>query len=243
MISFCFNVKNRSKVNLGNNQLGYLFPNCLNSLLEAWNNLPSQFHHELEIIIADWKSIDWPLEDWVPSKLDGVTYKLITLNGKYHNGKGRNEAAKMASGEIIFFLDADMLINAAVIKKGVHIVENKDSVYLPISFYLIDPDNTNGFWCAGKGNCMINQTHFKITSGWPEPPFYNKNYDEDQAFAKRLLKNNIQVIRAREPGFWHQFHPGKSVNSVQKPSQRHFIMKTKNVPNDKSVGVNFIINN
>jgi glycosyltransferase involved in cell wall biosynthesis len=220
-LSICITVHNRSKVRYGNDVLR-LFPNCLGSLVDTVKGIDNA-----EIIIADWDSTDWKLNEWIHDCLRGMKYTLVIEKGAFNRGKGRNIAADHASGDILFFLDADMLLDAGVITKGMDAVSH-GAAYFPECFYFIDKQHKQGFWCTGKGNCMVTREWYERAGKWPCPPVYNKQVDEDWVFFDKVSSLGIPIHSAHEPGLLHQFHPGRSVNLICN-RQRHLIQSFKEI--------------
>lgn len=218
LLSICFTVKNRSKWQLPGVQVLYLLPDCIDSLVKVLDQSMN-----VEVVISDYESTDWPLDEWLAQKLEGIDFRVVQGHGPYHNGAGRNLAAQVAKGDVLFFIDADMLLAPGMIEQGLkHVAEGK--VYMPRSFYFINPEHTRGFWCSGKGNCMISRRHFEQVGGWPEPPGYRLVRNVDQEFYNRFEKHGILAERPLVDDFFHQYHPGRSVKNAQKPTQRHYIV-------------------
>src|SRR5690606_11235741 len=60
-LSICTTIKNRSRLRVDGHELR-LFPNCVASIIES---IPKDLHCEL--VVTDWESDDWPLEEWLES--------------------------------------------------------------------------------------------------------------------------------------------------------------------------------
>src|SRR5262245_31161846 len=98
MLSICTTVKNRSIVRAGGRELR-LFPNCVDSIVRARGAVL-----ELELVVADWESDDWPLERWLDAAADPIPVRIVTLSGTFSRGRGLNAAAAAARGEFLFFV-------------------------------------------------------------------------------------------------------------------------------------------
>ncbi len=207
-ISICITVKNRSKFPLGNNQYLYLFPRCVESITNA-----IQVKDNIEIVISDWHSTDWPLEEWIDAKLSSIPYKIIKVEGRFHRGTGRNVAADNADGDYLWFIDADMIINRRIFQNGLACVRN-NKAYFPSCFYFLNPGHTKGFWCGGKGNCMLTREMYLKIGKWPCPPQYNRPYHEDIRFFKSFERSGFEVVTEKVNGYLHQYHPGMSVDEI-----------------------------
>ncbi len=59
MLSFCVTVKNRSRVDVDGRRLE-LFPACVASIVAACVD-----RVDAELVVADWRSDDWPLAEWL----------------------------------------------------------------------------------------------------------------------------------------------------------------------------------
>ncbi len=199
MLSICTTIKNRSNVEAGPHKLK-LFPNCVRSLVDAvGDNL------DCELVVADWGSNDLPLSQWLHVEASPLPVTIVSLEGTFSRGHGLNQAAKASHGEILFFLDVDMLVTASVIKAGLHFV-NEGKAFFPIVFSFNDPKHTNGQWRrSGYGICMMSRSTFDRTNGWPEFKSWGQ---EDKLFFRKV--GSLQdVVRQEQRGLEHQWHPNE----------------------------------
>ena len=222
-LSICITIKDRSRVSVGPGRTAELFPQCVRSILAA---LPAE--ESIELVVSDFNSTDWPLQDWLPELCgDKLPYTIVQspLDRPFHHGFGRNIAAKTAKGEYLLFLDTDMIISPQIIEHGLAAVR-AGKLYFPICFYYLDADHEQGFWADGaKGISMMPQSVYQQSGGWPQPPFYTRQVNVDQAFYSQIRRLNLPVVNEREEGYYHQFHPGKSVNTILTRS-RELIVNT-----------------
>lgn len=196
MISICTTVKNRSLVRVGDHEL-QLFPNFVRSLVAAIDTYPC------ELLVADWESDDWPLEEWLPERAKPISVQIVSATGTFSRGKGRNLAANAATGKVISFLDADILLPKAFFKRGLQSVK-AGKAFFPILFSYDDPEHKTGRWRKrGFGNCMITRDSFEESGGWPE---YTSWGQEDKAFFVKISSAR-PVSREKLPGLLHQWHP------------------------------------
>lgn len=138
MISICITVKNRSRVRVGDREL-LLFPNCVRSIVDATAD-----DDDVELVVADWQSDDWPLDQWL-REATPLAVRVVQLEGGFSRGRGLNEAARKARGDILFFTDADCLLCPLVIEKGREHV-GTGRAFFPVLFSFDGPDHHEGWW-------------------------------------------------------------------------------------------------
>ena len=129
---------------------------------------------------------------------------LITINGNgFNRGKGLNIAAQHANGNILFFLDADMIVCREVIERGITEV-TMNNVFYPIPWYYTNEEHTQGNYNSGIGNMFISTELFKKVGPWPE---YNGWGFEDLDLYKKIKESNITIKTQEQSYFTHQWHP------------------------------------
>lgn len=111
--SLCFACKDRSRQLVEPGVLLELFPRCIDSVVTATS--PSD---AFEVVVADFESSDWPLAEWLPSRLGERQHRIVPVSGPFSRGRGLNAAAAQATGDTLFFLDVDMLVPRAVLDLG-----------------------------------------------------------------------------------------------------------------------------
>jgi glycosyltransferase involved in cell wall biosynthesis len=183
MLSVCIVVKNRSRVPYNGTYLE-LFPNCLKALDKSLVGIPS------EIVVADFQSDDWPLEAWVHDFIK-ASIKVITVEGPFSLGKGRNICAKVAAGDLLFFCDADFLVTKRLIKEATRLPKGYSSF-----------PRLNGYELS-RGACIVHKCDFAKTGGYLE--FESWGGEDMEMFYK--LKKITKVIRPYYRYFIHQWHP------------------------------------
>lgn len=197
-LSICINIKDRSLVTTEHGNL-YLFPECIKSLNACIDYIPL----ETELVIADWMSTDWPIRTWINTELPDKDIYLLSVHGKYFNhGKGRNIAAEYASGDVLFFLDADMIVVPELFTEGVKAL-SRGEIFCPIAQYYTTPDRSKSDWCKRPGCMMIKREIFYKVGKWPE---YKQWGFEDFAFIEALQKD-YKITFQKIPGYIHQWHP------------------------------------
>lgn len=196
MISFCVTVKNRSRVTAGDHELA-LFPNCVESIVR------SAGHLDCELVVADWESDDWPLDEWLSERAYPISVRHMTVSGEFSRGAGRNRAALAACGDELFFVDADILLSRSIVTAGLrHLDEGK--AYFPIVYAFKGPEHVSGWWRReGYGTCMVSKTAYDRSGGWPEYETWGR---EDTVFFHRV-RTIVEVVREKGSGLYHQWHP------------------------------------
>ena len=197
MISICVTVKNRSRVAVEDRTL-HLFPRCVDSIVKS-----ASANLACELVVADWLSDDWPLSDWLVETAQHVPTKLVTLEGHFSRGRGLNEAARSAGGNVLLFIDADALLCEAILARGLECVRSGNT-YFPVLYSFDDAEHRSGRWLhAGYGHCMVSSDLFLESGGWPE---YDRWGKEDDDFLARVASLS-EIVREEVPGFYHQWHP------------------------------------
>ena len=220
-LSICLTVQNRSKFLLSNGQYCNLLPNCLASVAASVKHLQN-----VEIVISDFNSTDWPLGEWIDEVLKGVDYKIIESDSGFNRGAGRNMAADHAKGDILFFLDADMLVTKEVIEIGMDMVR-QGIVFYPMCFYFLNPEHSQGFWCEGKGNVFMSKDIYLASGKWPSPPYFQNELYEDVHYYNVIKDSGATLKDTKIAGFFHQYHQGWSVDTILK-KYKHLILPTNN---------------
>jgi glycosyltransferase involved in cell wall biosynthesis len=194
--SVCVSIKNRSRQRVDGSEL-QLFPNCVRSLARAARDCGN-----VELIVADFRSDDWPLAEWLIPAADGLVHHVIAVDGPFSKGKGLNVAAGAARGERLCFLDADMLIDGATLRRAIEIVDS-GRIWMPICLHY-DLKGAPDFWGDyGVGNLAFHRRLWELAR--PVPEFQSWG-GEDNIFVERMLAHS-PALRERSPGLIHQWHP------------------------------------
>jgi glycosyltransferase involved in cell wall biosynthesis len=158
---------------------------------------------ELELVVADWDSDDWPLAEWLEEAAHPIPVRMLTLTGTFSRGRGLNTAADAARGEYLFFIDSDALVSGNVLQRGIRALQ-QGNAYFPVLYSFTDRQHSEGFWRhAGYGHCMISRQAFDSIGGWPEYTSWGR---EDDHFWTRVVQR-MPVVREIANGFYHQWHP------------------------------------
>lgn len=196
-ISICIPVLNRSRVPSSAGLL-YLLPKCIDSIRLA----VLETGIACEIVIADYGSTDWPLQDWLWDRVRPVPAKLVTSDGLFSVGDGKNAAALNSSAPVIFFCDADMIVPPGLLVRGLQIT-GRGSGYFPLYQRFCGPDHKEAYWGTGHGCCVVLREHWERhpwipTAGWGS--------GEDDQFCHFFWINGIEE-REQLLDFYHQWHP------------------------------------
>jgi len=198
-LSICTTIKNRSRVQTQYGDI-FLFPNCVESIYKAL-----RLSDNVEFIITDWESNDWPIDSWIEDKLPNIPVTLINIKHKkqeFSIGKGRNIAASYASNDMLLFLDADMLIKTTEsLTQAYDIALKHDNCYPQI---LYQQSYNHEHWDVhqGGGNLFIKKDLFNLAGKWPE--YWSYGF-EDIDFAAQI--KNIKPIYTSDKPIFHQWHP------------------------------------
>lgn len=215
--TFCISVKNRSCVNVSwdgvtknktfvtsykKNPMNFqldLLKNFVKSIVDSKINGIC-----LEIIIVDFNSDDHPPEDWINEIVgvrEGIEAKVIKSDEPFSRGRGLNIAAEKATGDILFFTDADMLISKEFLIQSLQYAYDKQKPFFPICYSYYTPYNKEG-WIRdeGWGNLVIPKVISEKISWWEK-----RSWGSEDNHMKDQLGDSF--IRAQAAGLYHQWHP------------------------------------
>jgi hypothetical protein len=196
-LSICVALKDRSRRTAPDGRKIELFPNCIKSLTKA---LPRG--ETIELVVADYASTDWPLEQWLVDAAAGMSVKIVRCEGEFARGRARNEAARAASADALFFCDADMLIPTGLLSMGLDLAR-RGIAFFPVC-QLTESDGRLGSICfGGFGNVFISRARFEQGERWPE---FKSWGGEDDLFWDWCYRDG-EARRVVIPDFLHQWHP------------------------------------
>lgn len=220
MLSICVTIKNRSKCEVRNpDKTLYLFPDCVKSIIEASKNL----EEEVELVVSDWESTDWPLEEWLPQLTEEtMDCSIVTIKDQeyFSRGGGLNTAFDHSEGDYILFLDTDMLITQEFLELGLSSVKKNHS-FFPIFYYYKNLEHTEGYWRhTSYGMNMLTRENFLKAGKWYDRKCWGA---EDDMLHEELSKIS-KIDRMNAPGFIHQWHPNDMgfKNKYGKPRDPNF---------------------
>lgn len=201
VLSVCVSLKNRSRIAHGNRHLE-LFPQAVKTLAEAATCLnPGQ----VELVVADFASDDWPLDQWIDQNALGLKLKVLQLEGDFSRGRGLNVAVNEASSDRLLLLDADMLTTPELLLSGIRWIDQK-TVYFPIFRYLGEDGSLRELETRSYGNAFLSREQYRAVNGIVE---FNSWGGEDEILYERLCEV-AAIERSEAIGFHHQWHPERS---------------------------------
>jgi len=202
-ISFVTIIKNRTRITVDHNGTEIelrLFENNLNSLISLIT--PSD---SWEYVIVDFESTDVNMREFIDTlpKKDNLVFKIFTIKDTFDKGAGLNYASDKISNDIVFFLDADMMIKTRKLFDDIEtFVVRENKVLFPICVNYNDPTHSHGYKAPnGKGNVIQWKNTimpYRNNKKWGEEDVINFNYFEKLGQAYRTCYHNQ---------FIHQWHP------------------------------------
>lgn len=209
-VSLIYSVSNRSRVP----EAGDLFVHAAQSAVAAARKVKAS-GIQCELVVVDWASTDLPLDDWLFDLSDDIPIRKVQAEPPHCLGRGRNLGATFATGDILFFLDADMLVSAKALEAAVD-TASQGRVYMPV-VYAMGQGGTSGCWRGlsgsathpgGTGSCgnlALPRWLWDASGGWSEQIIGWG--PEDQEFRDRMLAKSWPITRTNTPGLVHQWHP------------------------------------
>lgn len=217
-ISFCIAVKNRSVVNV---QWNGVTKN--KTFVPSYKNKPVNFQLSLlknfvasivdacpkgigvEIVIVDFNSTDDPPENWIYKieKADNKNIDIVLVKSEesFSRGRGLNIASEKATGDVVFFTDADMLISKEFIIQCFEIAFDNQKPFFPICYSYYTPFHQEGWIRSeGWGNLVIPRSYLSKISWWEK----NSWGSEDNHMKEQL---EGEFVREQGVCLYHQWHP------------------------------------
>ena len=197
-LSICVSLKDRSSVPHANSHL-QLFPNCVRSIAEAGVEIG-----DLEIVVADFGSRDWPPGEWLEREARDVPTKAVDVGGAFSRGRGLNRAAEHASHENLLLCDADLLLDAGALCEGLRCLA-RGKAFFPVVRMLAE-DGEQEDWCDhGYGIAFVTKAMLRDAGGVAE--FESWGGEDDLLYG--AVSEIVPVERRKCGGIRHQWHPEK----------------------------------
>lgn len=185
----------------------YLAPSCVTSIGEAFYKSNADCF-DWELVILDWYSTDCDPVLWADEYMQGkLPIRIIKQEGQFDRGRGRNILAHNSQGSnILFFIDADMMIQPELINRALDVMKDKD-IYYPVCRYYLNPYRTlmTGYIHTARGNFFITRNAWNRTLGFKEGEGWGK---EDTRFYEQVkVKGRFNIVSEESPYIFHQWHP------------------------------------
>jgi len=177
-------------------------------------------YHPLEVILVDDHSADQTL-----NKAAGFPCKVVKLSRNLGAATARNQGVEVSRGEILFFLDSDIIIERDTIKKIIETFQNRPGISalfcsyqkntLPSNFYSVYKNLLHHYthqtaredaatFCSGFG--AIRRNIFLEFGGFDEHCRSLEDIDLGYRLYKRghkiYLNKNIQVTHCKYYSLW-----------------------------------------
>lgn len=228
LLSICINHRNRSWLQVGD-ELRPLFRTGFDRLCEVLRGAGIL----AEILIVDWPDAasgelglgNWSIDpqtgaptgdpppDWLQT--DAAWLRLFRGEGRFTRGGGRNQAArKYARGDVLFFMDADMLVSPKTVERGLAVV-GAGKAFFPF-YRRRSRDGKRLDEGIGTGNSFMSARHFAECGGFPETPAWG---GEDTAVCNWFTARGL-CVRELVQDFIHQWHPKPPAGPEQSPGER-----------------------
>ena len=185
-----------SVIVLNHNGLRFL-DNCLDSILKS-------DYPRLEVILVDNNSSD-PSASHVEQKFKNVS--VLRLNENYHFAGGNNRGANSASGDVLFFLNNDTVIDSRCISLAVSVLLSSEKIGI-VQSNLIEESRRNintqlppfdSVFAQGAG-MFIRRAVWNRLDGF-DADFRAYVEDADLGIRARLLGYDVYIVPASV--IWH----------------------------------------
>lgn len=180
-----------------------VFPRCVKSLRKCANA-----GIQMEIIVADHGSTDYPLADWFDHECGPVPHKIITMTGEFSRGKCVNAAARAASTNVFAIIQPDMLVPLETFYAGMRSSFNGRALFPKYRWQHTEDWSKTSPGC-GTGNCVLAKDLFWKAGGWPEFDWMkcpSGPGTDDTTFAHNVEKH-AKLDRDEIEGLVHIWHP------------------------------------
>jgi hypothetical protein len=199
VVSICLTIQDRSRIDLPDGRTLTPFLECVQALAKAHVELKGEI--DLQVVVADWRSTDWPLNEWLDEASGDLPVHLVMLQGGFSRGRGLNVASQYAPGDVLFFLDTDTLLDAEVVRAGLRAVQSGNA-FFPLCWYYVEPESA--IWAErGFGNCMVSRDMLRRVGLWPVLP----NNDSEDVLFHDALSKHFEISRPRMKTLVHPWHP------------------------------------
>jgi glycosyltransferase involved in cell wall biosynthesis len=159
---------------------------------------------EIELVVTDWMSTDWPIREWIDEAVDtAFSLKIVDIKKEWFSrGYGLNLAAEHAKSDILFFTDTDIIMTEEVLEDAI-VQCSAGKAFYPICRHDVDHSDHDGWIDCGYGICAVTRDMWIKVGKWKE---WSSWGGEDDAFYYGV-RDNFEVHRRRYEGFLHMDHP------------------------------------
>lgn len=156
---------------------------------------------DLEVIVVDHGSTDGDVIDIIGNEyFVGLMQRPLPFNAS----GARNEGAALAIGDVLAFLDADMIVPTDYFE----IVQRETppgTAFFPQCLLQDQCREISTVCTTGYGNCAVTRADFKRVGKWDEG--FVAWGEEDTEFHERYRKAGISISRPVLSDLVHQYHP------------------------------------
>lgn len=198
-ISVCIALKNRSRLPVEDTSLE-LFPNCVRELAKTAEHLKDE--GIIELIVVDFQSDDWPLDQWLAEAAGNLRVKVISLDDPFSRGKGMNVAIEHATSERLFLCDADILVRPEAIQRAGEIID-QGKAWFPI-FQCLDEQGNPESWYDHSFGMVALHRDLALQAG-PMQEF--QSWGGEDNLYHQSVSRHVRAVRERSPFLSHQWHP------------------------------------
>ncbi|MDD5625873.1 MAG: glycosyltransferase family 2 protein [Patescibacteria group bacterium] len=170
---------------------------CLRSILKYSADI------KLEIIVIDNNSTD-ESKKFIREKFS--TIKLIESDKNSGFGQANNQAAEIATGDILFFLNPDTLIQENIFQKIINAFEQDSKIGI-VAPQLVLPDNSLQPWAYGKeeGIMGIIKNKFKNNLSAHQLANLSAEFDWVSGAALAIRRDIFEKINGFDEKFFMYF--------------------------------------
>jgi glycosyltransferase involved in cell wall biosynthesis len=154
---------------------------------------------------VDFASSDVNMKEFIETlpKHDNLKFSIHTLHEQFNKGRGLNYGTNLVTNDIVFFLDADMMIQSRELFEDIETyVVKQNKVLFPICWSYSDPEHTTGWKRdTGTGNVIQHKSTivpYVNNTKWGMEDTINFRYFDAQKLAVRTYYKDK---------FVHQWHP------------------------------------
>jgi len=159
------------------------------NLVKCLESLSRQKGEDFEVIVVDDGSTDGSISK-IKDRISNLRLKSLKILKQSHKGAGaaRNLGAKLAQGEILVFVDADMTFDDEFLEKLIAPIEKG------ITKGTFSKEEIVSNWENVWARC------WNINEGWEPKRRHPKNYPNHQPVFRAILKSEFDRVGGFTPG-------------------------------------------